>query len=221
MFPLQEKRVLEVDKDFMIDRFLQQPVSDESILAPEVYNDLEVVLASQETDNEDDDDNSDDGEDETESGSYRDFIMNSSAYSWLVATLQRETILIRANPDLMKKIEEKILSALPSAHKVSMKARPQTYKVTFELEWDPLSFVKEQKYRESPEQALQNAITLTGGENDAQAVTASEYLFQTWPATGRHVMRLVTDVVRSTKKYHATCKRIIPLLLFLIVPDLA
>ena len=120
--------------------------------------------------------------------------------------LGREAILItRTIPDLMEDIRRKVLCALPSSdHKVSNKA-------TFELDWDPLSFVKEQQYTESPDEALERAITLTGSANDAQAVTAGEYLSQTWPATGKNVMRLVIDVIRNTADHHAGCKYIVRL----------
>ncbi|KAN0078700.1 hypothetical protein V8E54_005213 [Elaphomyces granulatus] len=139
-----------------------------------------------------------------DASSYRDFIVKTPAYSWLVASLQREAILTRATPDLMEDIRGKILCALPSSHKVSRRAPSQEYKATFELDWDPLSFVKEQQYTESPDEALERAITLTGSANDAQAVTAGEYLSQTWPATGKNVMRLVIDVIHNTADHHVS-----------------
>jgi hypothetical protein len=110
----------------------------------------------------------------------------------------------RATPDLMEDIRKKVLCALPSSHKVSNKA-------TFELDWDPLSFVKEQQYTESPDKALERAIAYTGSLNNAQAIATGEYLTQTWPATGKKVMRLVTDVIRNTADHHVSCKYIVSL----------
>jgi len=120
--------------------------------------------------------------------------------------LGREAILItRTIPDLMEDIRRKVLCALPSSdHKVSNKA-------TFELDWDPLSFVKEQQYTESPGKALERAITYTGSVNNAQAIATGEYLSQTWPATGKKVMRLVTDAIRNTADHHVICKYIVRL----------
>jgi hypothetical protein len=152
-----------------------------------------------------DDLHKDDTELMSDAGLYRDFIVKTPAYSWLVASLYREATLTRATPDLMEGIRGKILGALPSHHKVSRKTSSQEYKATFELDWDPLSFVKEQQYTESPDEALERAITLTGSADDAQAMTTIEYLSQTWPATGKHVMRLVTDVARNTGHY-ASCE---------------
>jgi hypothetical protein len=66
--------------------------------------------------------------------------------------------------------------------------------------------VKKQRYTESPEVALERAITLTGSVNNAQAVTTREYLSQTWPATGIQVMRLVTGVASNKIGHYITSK---------------
>jgi len=230
MFPLEDAISSNVDRiqpgQFAISRYLEEPDlnvyqqttvlgenseyrDDEPGPTPKTHDDLDSAPISLELD-----ENSDVLEDDTESthdaGSYRDFIVKTPAYSWLVASLQREATVTRATPDLMEDIRGRILSALPSSHRVSRKTPSQQYKATFELDWDPLSFVKEQQYTESPDQALERAITLTGSTNDAQAMTPGDYLSQTWGATGKHVMRLVTDVVRNTTD-HVTCEYIIRL----------
>jgi len=137
---------------------------------------------------------------------YRDFIVETPAYSWLVASLQREAKLTRANPDVMESIRKTIFSGLPSPHIVSRKRPSTAYKATFELEWDPRGFIREQQYAESPGQALERAITLTGCSNDAQALTTEAYLCQTWPTTGKQVMWMVNDVVRRPEGHIVNCK---------------
>jgi hypothetical protein len=146
----------------------------------------------------------DEVDDEDVSGAYREIIINSPAYSWLIANLQRETLLTRANPDFLKELEDRVLSALPTSHRVSRRISSQAYKATFELDWDPMLFVREQDYVENPSDALERAITLTGQMNDAQAATTRAYLSQTWPTTGGHAMQLVTDVVGNTTGEPAT-----------------
>ncbi|KAF2494968.1 hypothetical protein BU16DRAFT_462498 [Lophium mytilinum] len=141
----------------------------------------------------------DDDEAMPASDQYRDLLRETSAYKWLVATLRREATLSRGTPDLMEAIREEIFSALPSAPKVSRRQPSQPYKATFELDWDPWEFVKEQQYSETIEKALENAVTLTGCPNDAQALTTKAYLRQTWPATGSQVMQLVKDLVQKPK----------------------
>lgn len=76
---------------------------------------------------------------------YRNLILKSPEYQWLVATLKRELSLTRAQPDIMEDIRTKILSTLPPSHKVRRKKAPNEYEATFELDWDLVSFAKEQK----------------------------------------------------------------------------
>jgi hypothetical protein len=137
---------------------------------------------------------------------YRDFIYKSPAYEWLLASLRREFLLAPVEPNSMEAIRRKIIHFLPSSHKVSRKKSAEAYKMTFEIEWDPLAFVKEQEYREEPGEAVERAITLTGSAKDAQALTCAQYLCQTWPLAGEHTVRLVKDVVRSGPGHRHTCK---------------
>jgi hypothetical protein len=95
----------------------------------------------------------------------------------------------------MEVIRQEFISSRPSA---------EVYKITFGTEWDPLAFIKEQEYREEPDEAVEKAITLTGSAKDALALTCAQYLCQTWPSAGEHTMRLVKDVLRSGHRH--TCK---------------
>ena len=108
----------------------------------------------------------------------------------------------------METIRTSIFAALLPVRRASGNAASLVYKATFDLDWDPLSFVKEQRYTESPGVALERAITLTGSVANAQALTTREYLYQTRPATGFQMMKLVTDVAGSTFGHHVTCKYI-------------
>lgn len=208
MLPLEDVKFPDVDRiwtgDFAIGRFLEEPMPEtQDVPKPDIQDDLEpdiqIELEPSLNNLIIDKHNytaKDHEEPVPDSGPYRDFILETPAYRWLVASLQREATLARGTPDLMESIRETIFSALPSLQKISRKEPSQAYKATFELDWDPLEFVREQQYTESPEQALERAITLTGCSNDAQALTAKAYLCQTWPTTGKQVMRLVKDVVR-------------------------
>ena len=57
-----------------------------------------------------------------------------------------------------------------------------------------------------PDEAVEIAITLTGSSKDAQALTCTQYLCQTWPSAGEYTMRLVKDVLRSGLAIDSTCK---------------
>ena len=104
---------------------------------------------------------------------------------------------IMTEPNSREAIRLKIISSLPPA---------KAYKMTFRIDWDPLAFVKEQEYREEPDEAIPIAITLTGSAKYAQALTCTQYLCQTWPPAGEHTIRLVKDVLRSGPEHRHTCK---------------
>jgi hypothetical protein len=128
---------------------------------------------------------------------YQDVIYKAPAYEWLISSLLREPVLVQAKPNQMDAIKKKIMKSLPSSHRVS-KCRPsEAYVTTFEVIWDPVAFVKEQKYEGEPDEAIEIALTLTGTAKDAQALPCGQYLKQVWGAFGEHVIRLVKDVVRS------------------------
>jgi hypothetical protein len=181
-------------KTLVMDRFMQQTDSYEPVPAPEIPEDIPVACHPQELNTTIMD--KEPPEDDAEIGLYGQTTVSSPAYSWLQPVLQRETILARATPDLMKAIETKVLATLP----------PKACRATFKLKWDPIAFVEKERYAEPPEEAIERAITLTGRINDAQAVTTVEYLAQTWPISGKQVMQLVIDVVRNTITRRATCK---------------
>jgi hypothetical protein len=137
---------------------------------------------------------------------YRDFIFQNPAYEWLLASLRRELLLAPAEPNSMEAIRREIIYSLPTSHRVSSKQPAEAYKITFQVGWDPLAFVKKQEYREEPAEAVGIAITLTGSAKDAQALTCAQYLCQTWPFAGEQTVRLVKDVVRSGPSHRHTCK---------------
>ncbi|KAJ8116705.1 hypothetical protein OPT61_g1930 [Boeremia exigua] len=133
-----------------------------------------------------------------------DFILQTPAYRWLVATLERETTLARASPDLMENIGTQIRDMMPLHHEeISRKTSSQEYKATFELLWNPLQFIKDHQFDESTEGVLEEAITLTGTIDDAQALTTLEYLCQVWPASGVYVMQLITEVACNSPDHFA------------------
>ncbi|OTA56890.1 hypothetical protein K449DRAFT_437747 [Hypoxylon sp. EC38] len=128
--------------------------------------------------------------------SYRNFIGGTPAYDWLKGILKREATLSRGDPDLMEDIGREVLRTLLSLNKVSRRTSSQYCSATFELHWEPLVFMKEQKYTGIPE-VLGKVITLTGTADDAQAIPAMKYLSQAWPATGKYMMHIIIDAIHN------------------------
>jgi hypothetical protein len=177
-----------------IDRFMKETEEYDDV--PEQQLDAEAVDLEQDQKPHND---------SPEKGMIFEFILQTPAYKWLVATLKRETTMMRGSPDLMEQIGAHIRKELLSyGEEVSRKASSPDYKATFELLWNPLQYVKDQKYDESLEEVLDGAITLTGTVDDAQALTALEYLCQVWPVSGIYVMQLITDVACNVPEHFAT-----------------
>lgn len=76
----------------------------------------------------------------------------------------------------------------------------------FLIDWDPISFLREQQYQGSLHETIEKVITLTGSTKNAQALTTLEYLRQTWPTTGEHILQLVKDVLREPQGQKHTRK---------------
>lgn len=100
----------------------------------------------------------------------------------------------------MESIGAEIFSKLPSHHAVSPNTALNKYSATFEIDWDPLLFCRQQGYVESADKAIRKAITITGSADDAQATTMTMYILQTWPKMCIAVMQLVGDVLRREER---------------------
>ncbi len=176
--------------EFVIDRFLAEPPTEhehepQDTTDDNIYPDEEPILEES------------DGQELADNVQlYQDVIVMTPAYDWLIGTMQREAKLSRAIPDIMGKIRSDIIGALPSSYRVSRRTSSREYKAMFDLDWDPLSFIKGEQFAEPTDEALQFAITLTGSLDNAQALTTTEYLSQTW-STGIHMMQLLRNLVRD------------------------
>lgn len=97
-----------------------------------------------------------------------------------------------------REIRETVIRTLRAARGKNCLSMPQPaepHRIILEVDWDPRSFVAEQQYNLPPEDAIPNAITVTGSPDHCQALTASQYLTQTWALTGNHMVRLVRGVL--------------------------
>lgn len=129
---------------------------------------------------------------------YRNIITGSAQYSWLLADMRRLCILTPGSPeDLMEKVRDTVRTVLPRNIPISRHDPMPGCQVTFEIPWDPRGFWEKEKFREKISRGLENAITITGSAEDAQATTAGEYLTQTWPVTAKHAMKLVRKLVNG------------------------
>ncbi|KAL2848393.1 hypothetical protein BJY01DRAFT_233960 [Aspergillus pseudoustus] len=129
-------------------------------------------------------------------GMYRDVILKSPAYRWLLTDIKRQFSLMPSTTDTSQSIREKILEALPSPRHFSRRDPPRPLKLTIVMPWDPLKFDRDQGYSEKTQDVLASVITLTGSRRNAQALTTEQYLCQTWPSSGHDVLEFILQVLR-------------------------
>ncbi|KAJ2974973.1 hypothetical protein NUW58_g8490 [Xylaria curta] len=139
---------------------------------------------------------------------YQEFVFSTEAYKWLLSRLWREFRLVPTEPNAIQVIRDKIMSSLPSAHKISRKLSSRSCRARFELDWDVLEFFKTQGYLNRPDEVFEGVITLTGSCRDAQAATCAQYIHQTWPLTGEMIVQLIKGVLRNGEdhSHRSKCK---------------
>ncbi|KAJ0413625.1 hypothetical protein BJY00DRAFT_319622 [Aspergillus carlsbadensis] len=127
---------------------------------------------------------------------YKEIIQTAPAYTKLLADLRREIILAPPDVNIRDEVHGKVMTMLPRSRKMSRRCPPESFSMTFDVDWDPLAFVQEQEYKDSPGISIANAIVLTGTIATAQAMTCLEYLQQTWPSIGKDILKLIQDALR-------------------------
>ncbi|BCS08063.1 hypothetical protein ALUC_20433A [Aspergillus luchuensis] len=132
-------------------------------------------------------------------------ITSSPVYEWLLGSLRRKLHLQPAEPNVQDAIRDRVLETLPSSRRVSRYDQPTIYQVVFRLNWDPASFIAEQEYDISREGFLGKIITITGSDQDAQAMTCLQYLQQTWHSYGADILQLVEATLLSERDYKHSC----------------
>ncbi|KAM0253285.1 hypothetical protein ACHAQJ_007381 [Trichoderma viride] len=127
---------------------------------------------------------------------YREAITKNPAFEWLIEKLSSEIHQTEVDLHAMRNISRRILKGLLSAQRFIRWYPSKPFKVTFDIDCDILGFVEGQGYDEPAAEVIPKVITLTGSITDVQATTCEEYIRQTWPETGCHVLQTVQSALR-------------------------
>lgn len=141
---------------------------------------------------------------------YREFITKTCAYSWLLAKMSRGITQALQEDDLLKTVHDKIWKYFGPLPRMSTRRMPVAESLIFGVDWNPLTFIIDQRYSGDPSVALLNAITLTGSPKNAQALSCVDYLNQTWPLSGKIIVSLLRKLmqVSSGEKVKGTNLRL-------------
>ncbi len=145
---------------------------------------------------------------EKENDDIKEAILGTKAYEWLLRRIIRLLTSFTPGWSAMDAITQQVrtkISQLPS-QVVSTKRRQPSHHATFEVDWSPIAFIKDQGYDDDPKDAIIKAITLTGAATEAQASLAAQYIEDTWPLSGKFMMTLVQYVVSGKSELSPKCE---------------
>jgi hypothetical protein len=81
-----------------------------------------------------------------------------------------------------------------------------TYSISFKLNWNPISVLRDQGVDPSVPGILDRVLCLTGTISEAQATTVAEYMSQTWPETTEPVIMLISNLLSLPEGVETFCK---------------
>jgi hypothetical protein len=126
----------------------------------------------------------------------RSFLMESPAYRWLLLTFQSSLYLSERRGTCIENISRSVDEVLNSTKDIGG-SQPWTFRVTFNLDWNVLEFLRGQQYDTTLGVAIESAITLTGSAENAQALTCADYMCNTWPSSGHDVLKILQKALDS------------------------
>ncbi|KAL2794134.1 hypothetical protein BJX66DRAFT_338119 [Aspergillus keveii] len=137
---------------------------------------------------------------------YLDSILESPAYEWLVGSFQKSISLGFLEKQSMSDIAAAVLQSFPPSPPVSRKSGAEAVKASFVMEWSPIAFFKGQRYDGRADVIFDKVLTLTGSLDDIQAMTCGEYMRQTWPATGIHIVTAIKKALSANQAGSNECE---------------
>jgi hypothetical protein len=97
------------------------------------------------------------------------------------------------------KLIDDVLVMAPLFQTYSCQQIPHVCEMNFDIAWDLYTFLEEQEFEVLPEEAFQQAITLTGTVSNAQALTTAQYMSQTWGSMGDELLAILCDAIQNGK----------------------
>jgi hypothetical protein len=135
-----------------------------------------------------------------------DSILESPAYQWLVGSFQKSISLGFLEKQSMSDIAAAVLQSFPPSPPISRKTGAEAVKASFVMEWSPIAFFKGQRYDGRADVIFDKVLTLTGSLDDIQAMTCGDYMRQTWPTTGIHIVTAIKKALSANQAGSNECE---------------
>jgi len=126
----------------------------------------------------------------------RSFLLDGPAYQWLIENARSSALLTERKGTILEAVTRKIDATL-SSMRTPKSLRSQVFQANFDMDWDLPNFLRGQEYDTTLEIAVERAITVTGSSSNAQALSCMDYICQTWPSSGREVVRVLQKALIS------------------------
>ncbi|KAF2235938.1 hypothetical protein EV356DRAFT_90085 [Viridothelium virens] len=126
----------------------------------------------------------------------RSFLRDGPAYQWLLDNIRSSKLLTERKATIFDTITIEITKAFSSVSAPELRTT-QDFQVIYSMDWDLEGFLRVQEYDTTLEIAVERAITITGSFSNAQALTCVDYMCQTWPSSGRQMVRALQVAVSS------------------------
>ncbi|KAI0526679.1 hypothetical protein F5B22DRAFT_641819 [Xylaria bambusicola] len=145
-------------------------------------------------------------EDFPEINEYRQILLNSKAYSWLLkSVISKVELEIPAGDDNARgKIRRKILDFLSEPSKISQRRAPMMQPIVFKLPWIR-NYLISQEYKSPIHKALPHSIVIVGVNDQTYVTTCGEYLETVWPDLGPQILGLCISLLSSPHGSLASC----------------
>ncbi|KAL4909723.1 hypothetical protein BDW74DRAFT_173217 [Aspergillus multicolor] len=128
---------------------------------------------------------------------YERFISASDAYQWLLLKIHQHGHIALDDPSVVSNIGKTLrnrLRAQQALHKISRR-KASLVSMAFEVDWNPIQYLTNLGMELPAPNVLERILCLTGTWNEAQAMTVVEYLRQTWPVSGEHMIALMHKLI--------------------------
>jgi hypothetical protein len=133
----------------------------------------------------------------------------SDAYQWLIFKLCQHDRLSFPDTNTLKEIGTMFFSQLCAQGRMRKMSRHKPTplaSITFQLNWDPRLYSQILNPSNDPSGILSKCLCLTGTRSEAQALTVSEYVLQTWPVTGKHIIHLLEELIALPNGQEFVCE---------------
>lgn len=139
---------------------------------------------------------------ENDAQNYERLIAATLAYQWLIASLRNKSLLTAASDNVVGHIRAEVCKHVVKSVHLSKLAPTILTEAHFEMDWDFEIFddVKDGRVMDS-------ILTVTGSEQEAQAMTCAQYIQQTWPTNGMFLWQLLKDALRNPDETMVMAKK--------------